>query len=72
MNIELEVIELKRKHSSTWQNKSDWFWALALLEEVLELLLALVSLHRGPVEWELTQISSMAMNWMEMRKRRTQ
>ena len=65
--VEEKVIDLKRHHSKTWRDKPDWFWLLGLTEEVGELSLALIGLRRGPVEWELIQISAICMNWIEMR-----
>ncbi len=67
MDIETSVIELKRRHAKTWREKSDLFWFFGLCEEVFELAGAMLGLHRGPVEWELTQISTIAMNWLEKR-----
>ena len=64
-DIENEVVELKAHHSQTWRDKPQWFWAIALLEEVIELLMALIGFHRGPVKWELMQIAAIAMNWLE-------
>lgn len=62
------VLELKYKHRKTWRNKPEWYWALMLLEEVGELLLSLLGLHRHPPELELKQIATIAMNWLEMRE----
>ena len=69
-NVETSVMQLKFEHRDTWQEKPDWFWAIGLFEEICELLFSLMGLHPGPVEWELTQISAIAMNWLEMRRRR--
>lgn len=59
------VIELKRTHQTTWRDKGNLFWLLGLLEEIWELLLSLLKLHRHEPKWELRQISSIAMNWLE-------
>ena len=67
MSVESDVIELKHKHAETWRYKPDWFWLLSLVEEVIELSLALIGWHSGPVEWELLQISAICMNWIEKR-----
>lgn len=69
--VEEDVIELKRKHHTTWLDKPDWFWYLSLLEEFIELGLCLAGLHKGPVEWELNQISSIAANWLEKANRKS-
>lgn len=68
MSVEESVIKLKREHKQTWRDKPDWFWLLGLLEEVWELALALVGLHRHSPEVELRQISAIAMNWLEKRE----
>ena len=64
------ILNLKHKHRNTWRDKSDWYWFRGLCEEVIELGLSLLRLHRGPTNWELAQISAIAMNWMEMRTQR--
>ena len=66
---ELEkVLALKHHHRQTWQEKPEWYWMFGLGEEVVELALTLAGLHAGPVEWELQQIASIALNWLEMRE----
>jgi hypothetical protein len=67
MTVVQEVIELKEKHCKTWRNRSQFYWTVGLLEEVAELIGALVGVHRGPVELELKQIAAICMNWLEMR-----
>lgn len=64
-DVEENIIELKRKHNTTWRDKPSWFWYLSLLEEVIELGLSLIGLHKDPPQWELNQISSIAANWYE-------
>ena len=59
---------LKDQHRYTWRDRGQLKWALGLLEEVAELMLSLVGLHRGPPEWELQQIAAIAWNWLEMRR----
>lgn len=68
MSVEQDVLEFKRRHAQTWRDKSDWYWLAGLCEEVAELALSLAGLHRGPVEWELGQIVTIAMNWLEKRQ----
>lgn len=60
--VEAATLQLKRIHNSTWADKPDWYWFTGLIEEVVELTLTLIGLHKGPVEWELLQIASIAMN----------
>ncbi len=67
MNEIDQVVALKQKHQHTWQDKPNWFWLLSLLEEVGELVLSLVGLHRHSPEVELRQIASIAINWLEKR-----
>jgi len=67
---ELAVIELRRKHSNTWRDKSDDFWYRGLVEELLELSLSLDGQHKDSPEFELTQISAIAMNWLGLRMER--
>ncbi len=67
MSIEKSVIQLKREHRYTWRDKPDWFWWLGLLEEMWELALALIGLHRHSPDSELRQIAAIAMNWLEKR-----
>ena len=66
--IESQVIELKRQHTNTWRNHGQVKWTLGLLEEVSELLLALVGLHHHSPDWEMRQIATIAMNWLERRE----
>lgn len=63
-----QVIRLKNKHKDTWRDRSQWYWMYCLLEEVVELGLALIGLHEGPVEWKLLQIATICLNWIEYRK----
>lgn len=61
-----QVTQLMYKHRYTWRDRSQWYWMYRLLLEVGELGLSLIGLHRGPVEWELLQISSICLNWREI------
>lgn len=67
-NAEQDVLRLKDLHKDTWRNCSQWYWLRGLLEEVCELIGALLGIHHGPVDWELKQIAAIAMNWLEMRE----
>lgn len=59
----------KHSQAKTWQDKPDWFWLVSLLEEVGELALALIGLHRHTPEVELTQIAGICINWIEKRSK---
>jgi len=61
------VLMLARHHSNAWRGRRQLKWVLGLCEEVIELLLSLCGLHKGPPDWELQQIAAIAMNWLEMR-----
>ena len=65
--VQRRVSLLKEYHKHTWRDKPQWYWMLRLLEEVVELGLSLVGLHRGPPAWELYQIASICLNWIEYR-----
>jgi len=67
-SVESRALELKRQHTNTWRNHGQVKWTLGLLEEVAELLLALVGLHHHSPDWELRQIATIAMNWLERRE----
>lgn len=67
---DLEVLELKRKHAEAHWGLGVLAWTGILLEEVFELLLALLGLHKDDPDWELAQIASIAMNWREARRSR--
>ena len=58
---------LKQEHKQTWRDRPDWYWCLGLLEEVGELILSLIGLHRHSPEYELRQISTIAANWIDKR-----
>ena len=66
----VNVFALKQTHLETWRNHGQLKWTLGLLEEVAELLLSLAGLHKDPPDWELMQIATIAMNWLEMRTER--
>lgn len=70
MTIVEKVVLLKEKHGTTWRDKSEWYWAMGLLEEILELIGSLLRIHSGPTDWELMQISAICMNWLELRNER--
>jgi len=67
MDVAKSVIELKEKHSKTWRDKPESYWLARLMQEVGELGSSLVGDHDEPVDWELMQISTICMNWIEMR-----
>lgn len=57
------VDDLVKEHRNTWENRSNLFWYVSLLEEVMELGLSLLGLHKDKPGFELAQIASIAINW---------
>lgn len=49
---------------ATWKDKSRWFWYWSLVEEVIELGLSLLGLHKDPPKLELLQIGSVSINFL--------
>lgn len=64
------AFDLQAEHVNTWRDKAEWYWLARFTEEVGELAGALVGNHVGPVEWELSQIAAIALNWLDMRANR--
>ncbi len=63
------VIELANRHANTWTDKSLDFWYRGLAEEMYELSLAIDGQHEDPPEYELLQISAIAINFIRHLKR---
>jgi len=64
--VEKVVLELKRQYSGYAWDQGNGRWLYRLVEEVVELALALLHLHRHSASLELQQIASIAMNWLEI------
>lgn len=60
-----EVLTLKKTYENFWRNEPDRYWFWKLLQEVVELGLSLLGLHRHHPEKELAQIASICMNWID-------
>jgi len=64
-------------HLNTWQKESPRRWWWGLVEEVVELGLALIGRHRhgisteDVIEHELVQIGGIVLNWLRKRYRET-
>lgn len=70
MDMVLERVKLQvTQHQNTWRDKPEWYWFYGLLKEIVELGLALVGLHKGPIEWELLQIATICVNWLDYRRK---
>jgi hypothetical protein len=67
-----QVFELQAKYSTHWRLNDETYWLARFMEEVGELAGALVGNHVGPVEWELSQLAAIALNWLDMRAARAQ
>ena len=70
-NVAQEVLLLKQEHRKTWRDRPQWYWWWRFCLEWIELSLALVKLHKDSPDWELRQLASIAINWLEMRDTRT-
>lgn len=64
------VVDLAFEHRETWRDKPEDYWLARLMQEVGEAASSLVGDHDDPVEWELTQIAAICINWLEMRRER--
>lgn len=60
-----EVVEHESKYHGMWWDKGNLFWFVSLLEEFCELGLSLLRLHRHAPEYELKQIASISIGWMD-------
>lgn len=64
------VLTMTEQHSQDWRDMPDSYWFARLVEEVGELAGSLVDNHEDSPEWELTQIASICLNWLDMRSGR--
>jgi len=62
--VEAEVIKCRRKHSLTWVNRNLVYWYYRMFLEFIELGLSLLGLHKHSPDFELNQISAIAMNFI--------
>lgn len=66
--IEQAVLELKHLHSTTWAGKPESYWFAALAEEFGELGASLNGEHEHDPDFELRQIATICLNWLERRE----
>lgn len=59
------VVRHRRKYVTHWRTRGNLFWFIRLVEEVIELGLALAGLHKDEPRHELKQIGSICINWIE-------
>ncbi len=71
MNDTEKMLQERRlKYRGYWYEKSEWYWLKRLLEEVWELIGTMVGWHKHSTDLELSQISTITANWLEMRENR--
>lgn len=64
MNNLESVLYYQKKYKDYWTSKNNFYWFYRLFQEVTELFLALLRLHRHKPELELIQIASICLNWL--------
>ncbi len=62
------TLALKEDHADRWRDRSSAYWFWRLLSEFVELFLALLGLHKDKPEWEMMQIATICLNWLEYRE----
>lgn len=62
---EIQVLGTKRAYQEYWRDKDDSYWLQRLIQEIGECASVLASDHNDALEHELTQIASIALNWLE-------
>jgi len=61
------VIDLYEKHRQTWADEDEWYWLTRLQEEAGELASAICGRGSDPIDLELREIASIALNWLRRR-----
>ena len=59
------AIALKKRFAGAWLDRSDYYWFARLVQEVGELGGSIAGDCEDPLEWELAQIASLALNWLD-------
>ena len=67
MTIRTDIWQLVTIYSDKWRDKPDSYWFYRLLEEVGELGASLANDHEHSPDYELKQIASICVNWLEKR-----
>lgn len=57
----------RKYYQEYWRDRSQWYWLGRLWQEVWELTLSMLGVHKDPVDLELAQINGICANWLEMR-----
>jgi hypothetical protein len=60
-------LALKHQKLRTWRDRRQGYWYWRLWLEFIELGFALCALHRHSPDWELEQIASICINWLDKR-----
>ena len=71
-----DILALQAQHSNTWRDMPEVYWLGRLIQEVSEIAVSLVgegehanaTVHS--VDFELKQVASICINWLEMRQAR--
>lgn len=61
------VGDMAKKHRHRWLDRADDYWLCRLMQEVGELASVIAGDHPDTIEHELTQIGSIAVNWLRLR-----
>jgi hypothetical protein len=61
------VAAAAHEHSWRWRERDEGYWLQRLMQEVGELASVLAGDHTDTVEHELTQVASIAVNWLRRR-----
>lgn len=63
-NVISNLLTMQKKYAKTWRDEDEQFWCRRLREEIDEVVLTLLGKHDGPLEHELYQVASIAINWL--------
>lgn len=64
-----DVDVLTERYDGHWQDRSDWYWFVRLIQEVFELAASLAGIHRDDPNREIAQVGSICKNWLRQRRR---
>lgn len=67
----MATIRMQQKYKDHWREKGDWYWFWKLSQEIMALAWNVAGFHRdGSPRWELMQIASICLNWMQLHEAR--
>lgn len=64
---DMGVLAVADRYRDKWQERDEGYWLQRLMQEVGELASVLAGDHEDTVEHELTQVASIAINWLRKR-----